>query len=384
MKFSDILTEAAAPTVGRKYQHIEDMVLSNGSHGAMHVIERMRHMIDNYDSIELKWDGMPVVYWGRDEKGIFRMIPKNAWAYLARGATQTKTGAPTLPNSPEDVVKFILGTGGAADEGRVAFANNVAKLWPLFEQVSPKKGFLEGGILFYPGNKPDGSSAMPQLNPRTKTYDFKPNITAFHVPVDSKLGKQISKAKMMVAATGFFDTLGSTSEGRLANTGKLSTPTVIVQGTTYVEEMPGVNTAGLDKLERFVQANAQAIDNYLAPKKGLSNPGGELYTYLNKHLRTKGLLKDFPAWAQQNLSPQKAEVLLSDVNGLKATLGAVEAISNEKMQIIKSLSLGLHGGIMQTNPEGYVQAHPEIDLTHDVPGQFLKLIDQLNWKPSRL
>lgn len=374
----------ATGQVGRKYQHIEDLVIANGSHGAMHVIERMRHMVDNYDSIELKWDGMPVVYWGRDEKGVFRMIPKNAWAYLARGSTQTKSGAPTLPNSPEDVVKFILGTGGAADEGRTNFANNIAKLWPLFEQVSPKQGFLEGGILFYPGTKPDGSSAMPQLNPRTNTYDFKPNITAFHVPVDSKLGKQISKAKMMVAATGFFDKLGSSDEGRLSSTGKLSSPTVLVQGTTYVEEMPGVSTTGLDNLEKFIQTNAQAIDAYLAPKKGLTNPGGELYSYLNKHLRTQGLLKDFPEWANANLSPQKAELLLSDTRGLKATLGAVEAISKEKMQIIKSLSLGLHGGIMQTNPEGYVQAHPEIDFQNDLPGQFLKLIDQQNWAPKKL
>jgi len=384
MKFSDILFEAAAPSVGRKYQHIEDLVIANGSHGAMHVVERMRHMIDNYDSIELKWDGMPVIYWGRDDQGIFRMIPKNAWAYLSRGATQTKQGVKTLPDNPQDVVKFIAGTGGEADSGRMAFATNVASLWKLLEQASPERGFLEGGILFYPGTKPDGQSAMPELNSRTKTYDFTPNITAFHVPVASKLGKKIGSAKMMIAATGYFDKLGSTTEGRLANTDSLSTKDVIVQGTTYVEEMPGISSAGLDKLESFIKANAQKIDNYLAPKPGLSNPGGELYTYLNKHLRVKGLLKDFPAWAQENLSPAKAKTLLSDKEGLKATLGAVEAVSNEKMNIIKSLSIGLHGGIMQTNPEGYVQAHPEINLQHDLPGQFLKLIDQMNWSPRRI
>ena len=38
----------------------------------------------------------------------------------------------------------------------------------------------------------------------------------------------------------------------------------------------------------------------------------------------------------------------------------------------------------KTNPEGYVQAHPEIQLTYPLPGQFLKLIDQLNWKPRKL
>ena len=339
-------------------------------------------MADNYDSIELKWDGMPVVYWGRDEKGVFRMIPKNAWAYLKSGKTQTSSGASTLMNSAEDVYKFIMGTGGA-DDSRSGFAKQFASLWPYFEKISPKRGFLEGGLLFYPGTKPDGQSAMPVLNPRTNTYDFKPNITAFHVPADSELGKRIAKAKVMVAATGYYDSIGA-EEGRAQNAQSLSTSDVIVQGTTYVEEMPGVSTEGLDRVETFIKANAQKIDNYLAPKPGLKSPGGELYTYLNQHLRTSGLLKDFPDWARQNLSSKKAEMMLADTEGLKATLGAVEALSNEKTKIIKSLSLGLHGGIMQTNPEGYAQAHPEINFKYDLPGQFLKLIDQLNWKPRKL
>lgn len=376
MKINTLLE--AAGQVGRKYQHIEDLVIANGSHGALHAIERMKHMVDNYDSIELKWDGMPVVYWGRDDKGIFRMLPKNAWQYLKSGKTQTSSGASTVLNSPEDVYKFITGTGGGADAGRVAFAKSVAQLWPLFEQVSPERGFIEGGLLFYPG-------AMPKLNAKTKTYDFRPNITKFHIPVNSTIGKQIQNgAKMMVAATGYYSSLGSGEESRYPNAESLSTKDVIVQGTTYVEEMPGVNTAGLDKLEAFIKQHAQQIDNFLAPKKGLTNPGGELYTYLNQHLRTKGLVKDFTTWAQSNLSPGKQQMILADKEGLKSTLGAVEALTNEKMKIIKSLSLGLHGGIMQTNPEGYVQAHPEITFQYPLPGQFLKLIDQLNWKPRKL
>lgn len=382
MKLQQLLE--AAGQVGRKYQHIEDLVISNGSHGALHAIERMRYMLDNYDSIELKWDGMPVVYWGRDENGTFMMIPKNAWQYLKSGKTQTASGAPTLMKSPEDIKKFVLGTGSGDDKARQAFANQFAGLWPYFEKVSPKVGFLEGGLLFYPGIKPDGKSAMPVFNKRTNTYDFKPNITTFHVPVNSELGKKIKNAKVMVAATGYYDRLGSSDEGRLPNAENLSTNDVIVQGTTYVEEMPGVNTSGLDKLENYIKSNSQKIDRFLTPQKGLTNPGGELYTYLNQRLRTKGLTKDFPDWAKINLSPTKYEKIMSDKEGLAATLGAVEGITNQKMEIIKSLSLGLHGGLMQTNPEGYVQAHPEINFSYDLPGQFLKIIDQETWKPRKV
>jgi hypothetical protein len=390
MKLTDVLLfEAAAPGVGRKYQHIEDLVITNGSSGGLHAAERMSHMVDNYDSIELKWDGMPVVYWGRDEKGVFRMIPKNAWAYLSRGSMQTKAGVPTLPNNPQDIMKFILGTGGGADESRTQFAKQVADLWPLFEQISPDSGYLEGGLLFYPGVKPDGDTAMPIYNKNTKTFDFKPNITGFHIPANSKLGKQIGNpnqlnAKLMVAATGWFPTLGSTEEGRFPNAESLSQPDIIVQGTTYVEEMPGVDTSYIDKVSSFISSNANIIDNYLAPKKGLSKPGGILYTYLNTHLRTQGLVRDFPQWAQSNLSEGQAQGMLADQKGYEAVLGAVEGLTNAKMQLIKSLSLGLHGGIMQTNPEGYVQAHPEISFDNPLPGQFLKLIDQQNWAPKKI
>ena len=381
MKIAQFLTAAAAPKVGRKYQHVEDLVLSHGSHGGLHAVERLRNMGEQGGSIELKWDGMPVVYWGRDENGNFSMIPKNAWAYLKSGKTETSSGAPTVMRSPKDVKAFVQGTGGGDPKARQQFANQFASLWPYFEKISPQKGYLEGGLLFYPGNKPDGTSAMPVLNKETNTYDFTPNITTFHVPVDSDLGKQIENAKLMVAATGYYPTMGSSDEQRFPDAQKLSVPGILVQGTTYVQEPVKLNTKGLANLEAFITKNARLIDNYLAPKPGLSNPGAELYTYLNKHLRTEGLLKDFPDWAKANLSEKKAQMMLSDKEGLIATLGAVEGLTKQKNLLINQLSQGLHGGIRQTKPEGYAQAHPGSTFKYDIPGQFIKTIDQTNWKP---
>ena len=382
MKLREFITEAAGPKVGRKYQHIEDLIVSDGSHGGLHAIERLKHMGEEGGSIELKWDGMPVVYWGRDEQGNFGMFPKNAWQYLKSGKTETSSGASTVMRSPNDVKAFVMGTGSGDPKARQQFANQFAGLWPYFEKISPKQGYLEGGLLFYPGTKPDGTSAMPVLNRETNTYDFTPNITTFHIPVDSELGKKIAKSKVMVAATGYFPTMGSSDEQRLPNAESLSVPGVIVQGTTYVQEPVPLDTKGLDAMEKFLTSNAKLIDSYLAPKPGLSNPGGELYTYLNKHLRTEGLLADFPDWARANLSPKKVETLLSDPEGLKATLGAVEGLSKQKNVLINQLSQGLHGGIKQTKPEGYVQAHPGKQFNYDMPGQFIKTIDQTNWAPK--
>ncbi len=377
--FASQLNEAA--DVGRKYQHIEDLVLSHGSHGGLHAVERLRDMATTGGSIELKWDGMPVVYWGRDEQGNFMMIPKNAWAYLKRGQTQTKSGAPTLTKSPQDVAKFVLGTGSGDPKERMKFAKQFAMLWPYFEKISPEKGFLEGGLLFYPGTRPDGQSAMPVLNKETNTYDFQPNITAFHVPADSDLGKKIAKAKVGVAATGYYPTLGSSDETRFPDAQSLSTSDVLVQGTTFVQEPVKINTKMLDNIEKYIKSNSSKIDNFLKPKPGLSNPGAELYTYLNKHLRTEGLLRDFPNWAKSNLSSKKAQTLLSDQEGLVATLGAIESLTKQKHELIQQLEKGSHGGIKQTKPEGYAQAHPGRKFKYDIPGQFVKAVDQGTWKP---
>jgi len=376
------IKEAEAQDVGRKYQHIEDLVLSHGSHGGLHAVERLRDMATTGGTIELKWDGMPVVYWGRDEEGNFMMIPKNAWAYLKRGQTQTKSGAPTLTKSPQDVAKFIMGTGSGDPKERAKFAKQFAVLWPYFEKISPKQGFIEGGLLFYPGTKPDGQSAMPVLNKETNTYDFQPNITQFHIPADSDLGKKISRAKVGVAATGYYPTLGSSDESRFPEASNLSTPDVMVQGTTFVQDPVKINTKMLDSVGKFIQTHAQKIDNYLKPKPGLSKPAGELYTYLNQHLRTTGLANDFPAWAETNLSAKKAEAMLNDRQGLIATLGAIEAITKQKTELINQLSKQSHGGIRQTKPEGYAQAHPGRKFKYDIPGQFIKAIDQPTWSPK--
>jgi len=371
------INEAAAPSVGRKYQHIEDLVFTNGSTGGLHAVERLRHMTSKGGSIELKWDGSPVVYWGRDEQGKFHMFPKNAWDYMKRGTTHTKSGVTTMMNDPDDVAMFVLGTGKAQpgqEEQRRAFAQGLADLWPYFESISPKQGYIEGGILFSP-LKP------AVLNPSTNEYDFQPNITQFHIPAKSPLGLKIAKAQVMVAATGYYTHIGS-DETRYANAEKLSTPDILVQGTTYVDHAPKVDDAGLKHAEDYIKQNKVAIDSFIAGQPGLSKPGDVLYSFFNQNLRVQGVKQKFEQWAMGKLSNAQAGKILNHP-GLDAVLSAVELLTHEKMKVVGALSSGTHGGIRQTKPEGYVQAHPGGKFKNDLPGQFVKTIDQANWAPRK-
>lgn len=376
MKIIELLE--AGPSIGRKYQHVEDLVFTNGSDGGLHAAERLRSMATTGGTIELKWDGSPVVYWGKDEQGQFSLIPKNAWEYLKRGKREVSPGVPTVMYSPDDIKSFILGTGKVDPEKekqRQMFAQGMADLWPYFEKISPPRGYIEGGLLFYP-EKP------AILNPQTNEYDFTPNITSFHIPKDSDLGKKISKAKLMVAATGYYDSLGSSEEQRFPNAEKLSKDDVIVQGTTYVEQAPGMDDKLVDQAEAYITQNSQAIDAFLAPKPGLSKPGDILYKFYNQNLRIEGVKAKFKDWASQNLSQGQSQKVLSDP-GLDIVLTAVEKLSSAKSDLIRKLSSGTHGGIRQTKPEGYVQAHPGSKFKKDIPGQFIKAIDQATWAPRK-
>lgn len=378
MKILELLE--AAPAVGRKYQHIEDLVFTGiaskgidaGSEAGLHAVRILRNMASQQGGqSEIKWDGSPVVYWGRDEQGRFSLIPKNAWEYLKRGKQEVSPGVPTVMYSPDDIKKFILGTGKVEPEKeqqRQMFAQGMAELWPYFEKASPPKGYLEGGLLFYP-EKP----AM--LNPKTNEYDFKPNITGFHINKSTDLGKRISKAKIMVAATGYYDSLGSSEEGRYPNAEALSTPEIIVQGTTYVEQAPGIDDKLTDDAENYIQQNAQAIDNFVAPKPGLSKPGDILYKFYNQNLRVAGVKEKFKAWAEQNLSAGQAGKVINDP-GLDKILSACEKLSMAKLDLYRRLSAGTHSGIRQTKPEGYVYKDPETD-------QFVKAISQADWAPEK-
>lgn len=378
MRAREFLYEAAPPAIGRKYQHIEDLVFTNGSKGGLHAVERLQDMATTGGSIELKWDGSPVVYWGRDE-GVFRMIPKNAWEYAKRGKMELDDGTNIRADNPQDVANFITNTGRVDPEQaklRQKFAGQLAALWPMLEAASPAEGFLEGGLLFWP--------AQPALlNKQTGEYDFTPNVTTFHVRSDSELGKRISKAKVMIAATGFYPSFGSSEEGRLDNLSQLSTKDVIVQGTTYVEEPPKVDLKALSKIESFISKNAAAIDAFLAPKPGLSKPGEVLYKFYNQTLRTDTAKDKFIDWAEANLSGGQKAKIFADRKGLDAVLNSVHMLTVAKEDMIAKLSSGTYGDIRQTKPEGYAQAYPERGWKNPMPGQFVKTISQTTWSPRK-
>lgn len=386
MKCREFLTEAAAPSIGRKYQHLEDLVYTNGSQGALHAIERLRRLAQDYGSIEVKWDGSPVVYWGRDDSGKFYMYPKNAWAYRTRNKDKTTDGVSTVMDSPRAVEKFITGTGDAKTAEQVlarkSYAKMMAMLYPVFEAATPEnfRGFVEGGLLFYP--------EKPAVY-RDGEYHFKPNVTEFAVRGDSDLGERIRLARAGVAVTGYYPGIGA-DESRL-DARKIAqlngTEGLVVQGPVFVERAPKISTNTLDLLKRLqadILKNRQIIDNYLAAKPAVKSPGAKIYDFMGDQRKTNFAALDaaFPQWAKNNLSEKQAAAMLEDEAGYTAVLRTVALLQQIKDSMIDQFleQTKEHSVIRQVNPEGFAQAH-QGGYEFDLPDQFVKYIKRKEWQP---
>lgn len=350
-------------TFGRKYQHIEDLVLSHGSHGALHAIERLAS-VQRFESVELKMDGAPVLYWGRNTKDEFFLITKNAWEQYQRGTLLT------LPSTPAELESYILSTGVSSAD-RIAYASSISALWSQFESISPCCGYVEGCVLFYPG--------LPPLeNISTNEYSFTPNITTFFVNCSSTLGKQISTSSLMVAITGYYLDPHS-PETRNTETISSTNDTIVID-TLYV---PHCTKTVFEPL-RLEVVNCELIDRFLIPKNGLSKPGNILYKFYNQNLRSVGIHTKFNKWAELNLSRGQQLKILEDKEGLDSVFSIIDQIIAAKLHTIQVLNRVETGDfVKQVNAEGYVQSHPGIKFVNNIPGQFIKLIDQQVWAPRK-
>lgn len=367
-------------SVGRKYQHVEDLLLTHGAVGGLHAVERLVHIARDPSTLEIKWDGNPVIFWGK-QHGQFTMMTKNAWDYYKRGSRMLADGTPVVPTRAKDLQDFILNTGKISDE-RIAYAKALSSLWPLMEEVSPDNGFFEGSFLFSP---------MAPKEVETNVFKFQPNITRFEVEMESLTGQRIENATAMISATGFYNSIGSFIEKRPEYT--KSSNQVIVQGPVTSTApgiiQPNITDTELDLLKdamtvtEYIKKNADAIDTFLNSKPFMKTPGEIVYTFLNAVHRKEYIIHLFKGWANENLSERRRAVLYKHQHDLVVLLRSIEKITALKHKVMSRINQDELTDIKMVNPEGYVQPHPNVEFRYDIPDQFIKLINQEKWAPRK-
>ena len=375
MFISQIISEA--PKGGRAFQHVEDLVLIDGSSGASSAIGRLSKIASNPQTVRWKWDGKPQVYWGREPDGKFIMVGHNGWL---------KPNESGKSRSPAELVKFIMSTGNVApdkQDERMRFANEYASLWALFEAATPQdfRGYVYGDLLFM---------RRPPLE--NNAYTFTPNNVQYSVPPSTELGQRISRATAAVVGHAYFPSFGMGDDQQQPIddfTSFNKTQGLIVLGPRYAQQPVKIDTKKLQDLQKYVAANKSVIDNFLNDERlaamKMAGFKGVLYNFNNQMARvgrTTDLASEFMTWlssGSKQSAPMQQKIkdwIAQNQKGFIATFAVLENLRAVKNQIIDQLDAE-GGDIQQTTKgqrggEGYVQfGQPNI-----------KLVPRHRWTPN--
>ena len=375
MRYQELIE---AKQLGRAFNHLEDLVFFYGSNGTIEALEHLKDMASESgsNSIRMKWDGNPQIYWGRAEKGgPLVLAGHNAWA---KGVAAT---------SPEEVADFIINKSGSPKtpeevEARKEFGNKFASLYKDFDRATPKDfvGFVYADGLFLDPPKQENGVYTFCPNPKSQT--------CYHVRAESELGQRIEGADIMVVGHAYFPTFGapdSSQEPMQDFSAFDGNPNLIVLGPVYNTKPVEVNLGAISRVEEFVKKHDQQIDGFLAGVPGLADLKNIIYTYVNQTAKAKRLDnlsdKDFFQWLEQSRVSKPKQQKIADLNqNFQGATGAifelVKMIQRMKDEVIDQLE-GEQGDIWDTNGEGRVRYA-------DMSKQFgnVKLVPRKRWTPS--
>ena len=400
MKFTDILKEDKGGK-NLHLEHLEDEIINYGVDGgraAINFLQSLRDMLAGSArssvNMTVKWDGAPAIFAGIDpEDGKFFVAKKSVFNVN-----------PKLYKTNAEIDADV--SGALVSKFKIALAE--------FSKLGIK-GVLQGDLMFTDDVSTDTIEG-------TKYYTFQPNTIVYAVPVDSKLGSIIKKAKIGIVwhTTYSGKTLQDMKASFGVNISGLSKPSSVWQDdasyrdvsgkATFNEKETTQITAILSQTGKtFQRINAPMLNKFLKLQNSLTGGliGASLKTYTNSKVRVgekvsnpKKHAQGYIKWVEMSLQKQIDKVksvkgkekyiniqkeymreFSKHTNNLTMILTFQNLLIDAKMQIVKKLNsvkgltdtfIRTSNGYKVTNPEGYVA----IDR---VSGGAVKLVDRMEF-----
>ena len=321
------LLDKALKEEGARIQHLEDLIIWDGSVGGQKAIAKLHQVETTPKSISIKWDGSPAVIFGRNENGEFVLTDKSGFG--AKGYNGRVTSGDDLEQM------FLNRAKGEIEDSRREFASKMKSIWNTVESVIPKdfRGYLHGDLLWF---------STPQS--KDGRLIFKPNVTTYSVDAKSDIGQKIINYDVGIVVHVVMDLEGNKSN---VDMGKLQAGKTWIMPPVYVTKSPGVDLPEVDRLESYLKSNANAIDKLLAVPAELkmADFGNILYTYINNSVKAGNLDKlgkNFSEWVETSkLSGPKKERVVQWVqqnsDGFEAIFQFINGVMTTKNKIIKTL-----------------------------------------------
>jgi hypothetical protein len=398
--FKDMLTEDKGGK-NLHLEHLEDEIINYGVDGgraALNFLRSLRNMLAGGSrssvNMTVKWDGAPAIFAGIDpEDGKFFVAKKSVF----------------------NVSPKLYKTNAEIDADLSGVLNSKFKVALKEFSKLGIKGVLQGDLMF----TDDVSTDTIDGN---KYYTFHPNTIVYAIPVDSKLGAIINKAKVGIVwhTTYTGDALQDMKASFGANISSLKKPKSVWMDDATYKDASGRATFTEAETEKvtavlsqvgttFRKIHSGQLNSFLKLQQSMTGAlaGASLKTYNNSMVRAGEKItnpmshaKGYEAWVwdsiQKQIDKAKSEKGKDKYRNIqkeyvreikKYTRNLIQVITfqnllvDAKMQIVQKLNsvkgltdtfIKTTNGFKVTNPEGYVA----IDR---VSGGAVKLVDRMEF-----
>ena len=382
-------------------EHIEDLILNDGVHGAKQIfafLQQMRDMLGGHTTKKVaatvKWDGAPAIFAGID--------PSDGQFFVAKKGIFNKS--PKLYKTQADIDADL--SGELADKFTIALRE--------FKKLGISAGVYQGDLMFTKGD------VRTETIDGEKYYTFQPNTIVYAVPVNSNLGRTISRASVGIVWHTTYT--GNTLESMSASFGhgivdKFQKPATIWMDDANYKDVSGSATFTAAETAQFnkilSQAGtilqklpAEAVDSFhknaelLLRVKTYNNTkvrAGEKITntvshvaglvhYLNDFYQKEEDKKKTPAGknaVKQKKNEAIGPIIRTPFLQLKSIFDFMNLVVDAKMMIIAKMNsaaaigtfLRTRQGLKVTSPEGYV-------AVDHLTGGAVKLVDRLGFSQA--
>jgi hypothetical protein len=382
-------------------EHIEDLILNNGVAGAKQIfafLTQMRDMLGGHTSKKIaatvKWDGAPAIFAGID--------PADGQFFVAKKGIFNKS--PKLYKTQADIDADL--SGELADKFTIALRE--------FKKLGITSGVYQGDLMFTKGD------VRTENIDGIKYYTFQPNTIVYAVPMNSNLGKIISRASVGVVWHTTYT--GDSLESMKASFGhgivnKFQKPATIWMDDATYKDVSGTATFTAAETAHFNKILSQAgtilqklpaeavnafhkDEELLMRVKTFNNSkvrAGEKITnttshvaglvhYINDYYQKEEDKKKTPAGkaaVKEKKNAAIGPIVRTPFVQLKSMFDFMNLVVEAKMMIIAKMNsasatntfLRTRQGLQVTSPEGYV-------AVDHLTGGAVKLVDRLGFSQA--
>jgi hypothetical protein len=344
-----------------RIQHPEDLIYWDGSKGAERALQVMDKAAKDPSTTSVKWDGSPAVVFGVDENGNFILTDKSG--FTAKGYDGKAKSAKEIETMFKN--RAIKSAEKSGTKPNFTFAKSMANAYEVFKKSWPKglTGYFKGDLLYQ--SKPEVIDGE---------YVFKPNITTYKIPVNSELGKQITKSEVGVIPHVYQSLDGKESGVKDAKQYKFNPAGgLMVFSPVFPKSGAKIDNKMMSAAKSAVSSAKSAdklLDKSKLSQEKMTDYADMLYKFTNSKAASMNTLssKEFIKFLENEKTisgGKKAKMIeysQQNQSDLEKIFNAVKAINNLKNSIIAQLDsqdTGVKASIGdQSGGEGYVISDP--------------------------